>query len=63
MMTDDEIWAEVSQALAQHGDSAWIYASRRAEKCLASKDMEGHQAWTRIAGCIEDIHRIEISDF
>ena len=62
MMTDDEIMAEASNALRRYGDSAWIYASRRAERLLAAKDVEGHQGWTRVLGCIEDFHRIEISD-
>jgi len=63
MMTDDEIMAEACSAVRQYRDSAWIYASRRAERLLAAKDAEGHQGWTRVLACIEDIHRIEVSDY
>ena len=49
------LWACANTLIAEHGTSAWQFASMRADALLAAGDLDGHQAFKIILAHIETL--------
>jgi hypothetical protein len=58
-IADLDIWRAANLMLKQHGEDAAIVAAQRADKLLASGDIEGEIVWKRIVAAINELQRRE----
>lgn len=42
------LWACANTLIAEHGDTAWLFAAMRADALLAEGDLDGHQVFKTI---------------
>lgn len=49
------LWACANTLIAEHGDSAWLFASMRADALLAEGDLDGHRTFMTILNHIETL--------
>jgi hypothetical protein len=59
MTPERHIWACANTLMKQYGDDAWFHASVRADKLLATGDLDGHNMFKAILVRIEELQRME----
>jgi hypothetical protein len=62
MTTDRDIWTTAKLVIREHGDQAWLNASQRSDKLLATGDVEGARTWRRVLAAIEQLQSSKPDD-
>ncbi len=54
------LWACASTLIAEHGETAWLFASMRADALLAEGDLDGHQAFKTILQYVDELQSTDV---
>jgi hypothetical protein len=62
MAEDNDTWRCAHALLHRYGDDARAQASRRADECLESGDVEGARIWRSVLRAVEEMQRVPRED-